>query len=86
MKVFFHKNFVKKYKKLGPSEKKRVKERRNLFFKDPYHPLLYNHALHGAYMGYRSISVTGDMRIIYKFLDKDSVLFADIGSHSELYS
>ena len=57
-----------------------------MFEKDPYDPILNNHALNGKYMGYRSIGVTGNIRIIYKFLDKDTVLFSEIGTHSDLYS
>ena len=86
MEIFLHKNFVKKYDKLRSGEKKRFKERRDIFLKDPYNPILNNHALNGKYMGYRSISVAGNIRIIYKFLDKDTVLFSEMGTHSELYS
>ena len=86
MEIFLHKNFVKKYGKLRSSEKKRFKERQDIFLKDPYNPILNNHALNGKYMGYRSISITGNIRIIHKFLDKDTVLFSEVGTHSELYS
>lgn len=86
MKIVFHKSFEKRYKKLSEKIKQKVKERNILFEKDPYNPILNNHALNGKYMGYRSISVTGDIRIIYKFLDKDTALFSEIGTHSELYS
>ena len=86
MKIVFHKSFEKRYRKLPDNIKKKVKERNILFGKDPYNPILNNHALNGKYMGYRSISITGDIRIIYKFLDKDIVLFSEIGTHSELYS
>lgn len=86
MKIVFHKSFEKQYKKLSNKAKQRVKERNMLFEKDPYNPILNNHALNGKYMGYRSISITGDIRIIYKFLNKDTALFSEIGTHSELYS
>ena len=86
MKIFLSKSFIKKYHKLRLSEKKRFKERREIFLMDIYSPILNNHALNGKYMGYRSISITGNLRIIYKFLDNDTVLFAEIGTHSELYS
>jgi len=86
MKIIFHKNFEKKYKKFSDKIRQKVKERNILFEKDPYDPILNNHALNGRYMGYRSISITGDIRIIYKFLDKDTVLFSEIGTHSDLYS
>lgn len=86
MKIVFHKSFEKRYKKLSDKVKQKVKERNMLFEKDPYDPMLSNHALNGKYTGYRSISITGDIRIIYKFLDKDTALFSEIGTHSELYS
>lgn len=85
MKVSFHKNSEKKYIKLRPAEKERFKQRRDLFLNDPFDPILNNHALSGKYTGYRSINVGGDLRIIYKFLDSDSVLFAVIEKHSNLY-
>ena len=45
MKIFLHKNFVRKYAKLRRNEKAKFKERRDLFLEDPYDPLLNNHAL-----------------------------------------
>jgi len=86
MKIIFHKTFEKQYKKFSGKIRQRIKEKNILFEKDPYNPILNNHALNGKYTGYRSISVTGNIRIIYKFLDKDTVLFSELGTHSELYS
>lgn len=86
MKIVFHKSFEKKYKKLPNKIKLKIKETNILFVKDPYNVALNNHALHGKYAGYRSINITGNVRIIYKFLDKDTVIFSEIGTRSELYS
>lgn len=86
MKIIFHKSFEKKYKKLPKKIKFKVKEKNILFVIDPYNTTLNNHALHGKYTGYRSISITEDIRIIYKLLDKDTVLFVEISTHSKLYS
>ena len=85
MKVYFHKNFAKKYSKLQSAEKKRFKERRDIFVRDLYDPILNNHALTGKYKGYRSINIKGDLRAVYRLLRKDSVLFITIDSHSSLY-
>jgi addiction module RelE/StbE family toxin len=51
---------------------------------NPYHPTLKNHQLHGDYLGYKSVNITGDVRAIFKQTD-DSILLVDIGTHSELY-
>ena len=86
MRIVFQKSFEKQYKKLPKKIKQKVQERNILLGKDPYNPVLNNHSLHGKYVGYRSISVTGNLRIIYKFLGKNTVLFVEIGTHSDLYS
>ncbi len=85
MKIKFYKNFEKKYKRLPAKLKLKVKERNKIFSQDPFDPILNNHALQGKYYGYRSINITGDIRIVYKFLDKNVALFVDIDSHSNLY-
>jgi addiction module RelE/StbE family toxin len=85
MKIVFQKSFEKKFIKLPTKIKTKIKERNILFESDPYDPLINNHALSGKYTGYRSINVTGDIRIIYKLLKTDTALFVTIGTHSELY-
>ncbi|MBU1091248.1 type II toxin-antitoxin system mRNA interferase toxin, RelE/StbE family [Patescibacteria group bacterium] len=86
MRIILHKNFNKKYKKLRLNEKKKFKGRRNLFLKNPFHPTLNNHPLHGKYVGYRSIGITGDLRVIYELLNKNTAFFVDMDIHSNLYS
>jgi mRNA-degrading endonuclease YafQ of YafQ-DinJ toxin-antitoxin module len=41
--------------------------------------------LHGEYSGYRSINITGDLRVIYEPLGKNTVQFVIIDTHSNLY-
>lgn len=84
MKIKLHKNFEKGYKKLTSSEKKKFKERRDLFLQDEFNPILNNHALKGNYLGYRSINVTGDLRAIYK-REENQAIFVAVNSHSNLY-
>ncbi|MEK7175491.1 MAG: type II toxin-antitoxin system mRNA interferase toxin, RelE/StbE family [Patescibacteria group bacterium] len=89
MQIIFHKDFNKKYFKLKESEKKKFKERLNIFIKDPYNPILNNHALSGKYLPRRSINVTGDLRALFKIVDPkdgDTILFTEIDTHSNLYS
>jgi len=85
MRIIFHKQFKKKYKKLSESDKRHFKDRRNMFLENPFHPLLKNHALSGEYSNYRSINITADLRVIYEPIDSETALFLNIGTHSELY-
>ncbi|MDO8503822.1 MAG: type II toxin-antitoxin system mRNA interferase toxin, RelE/StbE family [bacterium] len=85
MMIRLHRNFLKQYKKLNKQEKNRFKERRNLFLLDKFNPLLNNHSLKGKYLGLRSINITGDLRVIYKYQSGEVIIFVAIDTHSNLY-
>ena len=85
MKILFHRNFEKNYVKLRVPEKNKFKERLAVFAEDPFNPTLGNHALKGTYRGYRSVSVGGDLRAVYKIIGNEEYLFVAIGTHARLY-
>jgi addiction module RelE/StbE family toxin len=85
MRILFQKSFEKQFKRLPKNVRQKVFEKNLIFGKDPYHPILKNHALHGEYAGYRSINITGNLRAIYRLLDNDTALFVAIGTHTRLY-
>jgi len=80
MIVQYHKEFLKQPLKI----KKRFKDRLTLFIHDEFDPTLNNHSLRGKYEGYRSISVTGDIRAVFKRTAQETI-FVSIDSHSNLY-
>lgn len=79
------KHFNKQFAKLGTKLKNQFIERVELFLQDPSSKHLHNHALQGKYAGYYSINVTGDVRAVYILRDGTMILFAFIGTHSQLY-
>lgn len=89
MKIKFAKKFVKEYERTGFKIRKAVKERIDLFNKEPFHPKLRNHPLSGKYSGYRSINITGDWRAIFLVLEEagsETIIFFEmLGTHSQLY-
>ena len=84
MIIRLHKNFKKQFDKLTEPQKRKFRERRDIFLQDEFHPIINNHALRGEYQGYRSINIGGDLRAIYRKSSGD-VFFVAIGSHSRLY-
>lgn len=84
MKIYLHKKFYKGYSKLSPKLQKKFKERKNLFLLDEFNMILNNHALTGRWLGYRSINITGDIRVVFK-RSTDNAIFVAIDSHSNLY-
>lgn len=87
MKIDRHGQFVKHFKKrILPHPKLviRFEKRLRLFFADPTNPLLKDHLLKGNKKNYRSFSIAGDIRVVYKIKGKTIQLY-DIGSHNQVY-
>ncbi|MBI2607804.1 MAG: type II toxin-antitoxin system mRNA interferase toxin, RelE/StbE family [Candidatus Doudnabacteria bacterium] len=84
MRVVYHKNFRKQYKKLRAIQRQ-IDERLVLFMKNPFNPNLNNHALSGKYRGYRSINITGVYRAFYEVIEADLIQFIIVDTHSNLY-
>jgi addiction module RelE/StbE family toxin len=85
MKLVFHRDFTKAYRKLSQKVRLRAQEQLFLFESDPFGLKLNNHPLKGRFSGFRSINITGDMRAVYEMVSDDTAYFVAIGSHSELY-
>ena len=83
--ITFSKIFKKSFKKKDNFVQKKALERIQLFRENSNNILLNNHKLHGEYFGFRSINITGNYRAIFKYSDKNNIVFTDIGTHTELY-
>ena len=85
MEVDFTKSFVKQLEKMPVQKRKQVRAAVALFMVDVAAPALRNHKLKGRWLGYSSISAGGDLRLHFKVVTKNSVLFVEVGTHSQLY-
>jgi len=77
--------FDKQFSKLNPKLKLRFKSRVVKLMIAPTTRELNNHSLTGKYRGYNSINVTGNVRALYYLRDRSTIVFAFIGTHSQLY-
>lgn len=87
MDIRIHKNFKKSFDKKiksNPKLRSKFKKRLELFQKDKNHKLLRDHPLKGDMIGYRSFSVTGDIRVIYVERE-DKIVLVYIGTHNQVY-
>ncbi len=84
--IIVHKRFVKQIRKLPAITQQAFQKRRDVFLANDTDPVLRIHSLQGKYQGYKSFSVSPDIRVLYRQIDSDTVIFTHIGSHSELYS
>ena len=77
--------FKKQYKKLSPNLQKKFDARLRLFVEDSSNEVLRNHPLRGSFAGYWSINISGDLRALYRKEGDEIIIFALIGTHSQLY-
>lgn len=85
LQIISNDKFKRSFKKKDKFIQKKARERIKIFQQDPFNILLKNHALAGEYKNRRSFNVTGDYRIIFYYVDENTVCFSDIGTHPELY-
>lgn len=85
MIIKYEKQFKKQYKKLPRDYQLQFHEKLELFLIDPTLPQLRVHPLKGAFAGYWSMNVNGDIRALYTIRGDELIIFALIGSHSQLY-
>lgn len=88
MKLKYHSKFTKHYKKRiqsSPNLQLRFKNRIELLLHEPNNPLLRDHSVSGKKQGLRAFSITGDLRVVYKIENKETICLYDIGSHNQVY-
>ena len=81
MKILYSPKFQKKYKKLPSQIQNLAENKRKVFRKEPFHPTLKTHKLHGELNGCWSFSINYKYRIVFEFLGEDIIKFHSIGDH-----
>lgn len=79
--VFYKPTFIRQYKKLSSALQLEVKEKTELFRKDPKHSFLKTHKLKGKLKGFWSFSVNYEYRIVFQYESKNGVALLAVGTH-----
>lgn len=85
MRIDYKPQFEKMLAKLPRDMIVLTKEVTELFRENPYHPSLRNHVLHIPLERFRTISVHDDLRILFRVIDDETVIFYEIGTHKDIY-
>lgn len=78
-------HFARQFRRLPPEIQDAAEARERLFRADAFDPRLRTHKLSGALEGNWAFPVTHSIRIVFKFLRPDEVLFYSIGPHEIVY-
>jgi len=81
MKIYYTKKFEREYRKIDKDLKLKTESREKLFRKNPFDKRLKTHKLSGELDGFWSFSVDFKNRVVFEFVDKETVFFHSIGSH-----
>ena len=82
MKIFYSAKFAREYQKL-PARVKQIAEKKELVFrKNPFDSKLKTHKLKGNLKEFFSFSINQKCRIIFEFVNSNTVWFHSVGDHS----
>jgi mRNA-degrading endonuclease YafQ of YafQ-DinJ toxin-antitoxin module len=81
--------FEREYRKLvkkNPKLRAKIKRKVEFFVKNPGHKSLRVHKVYSPKVGeVFSFSANGDLRILFRWMSENRVIFYRIGSHKEVY-
>ncbi|MFH1246081.1 MAG: type II toxin-antitoxin system mRNA interferase toxin, RelE/StbE family [Candidatus Omnitrophota bacterium] len=80
-KIYPTTHFIKSYKSLPGEIKEHSKHREKIFKANPFDSRLKTHKLKGKFKDYWSYSIDYQYRILFRFIDNETILYHDIGTH-----
>ncbi|PIR75753.1 MAG: type II toxin-antitoxin system mRNA interferase toxin, RelE/StbE family [Candidatus Magasanikbacteria bacterium CG10_big_fil_rev_8_21_14_0_10_43_9] len=86
MTILITKEFKKRYKKLSPSIQAKAEKQEQLFRTNPFHPSLHTEKLNPKKREVWSIRIDKKYRIIFRFIDGETILFLTVGPHDWIYN
>jgi addiction module RelE/StbE family toxin len=82
MRIYYSSKFEWEYKRLPEFVQKLAEEKEPIFRNDPFDPRLNTHKLGGRLKGYWAFWLDQKYRIIFEFVEKNTVWFHSMGDHS----
>lgn len=79
------KNKYKKWQIKYPQFQDHFRESLNIFVNNPFEPILKTHKLSGKLKDLWAFSISYDQRFIFEFVDNNTIIAKDIGTHKEVY-
>ena len=81
MKIVYSSKFARSFRKLPIVIQKEALQTEEKFRLDPFDPTLRTHKLSGKLKGFYSFSIDYSHRILFQFLEDETILFLNVGDH-----
>jgi len=85
MEIFVTAEFEQQYCELPELIKKKAQKQERLFRQNPFHPSLHVEKLEPKNKQLWSFRVDRKYRILFRFINKDKVIFLTVGHHDWIY-
>lgn len=85
IKVIYTDEFVKTYSKLSLVIQKKAEKQEKIFTNNPFHSSLNTEKLQPKDKNVWSFRIDKSYRIIFRFIDGNTVLFLTVGPHDWIY-
>lgn len=85
IQIIFTKEFVKAYNKLSITIQIKAEKQGNIFSINPFHPSLKTEKLQPKNKEIWSFRIDKNYRVLFRFIDKNKVLFLTVGPHDWIY-
>lgn len=82
IEVYPSRDFVKAFKKIPVKIQLQSVQKDKLFRMDMYSPQLHTHRLKGKLSHYYSYRINRAYRILFELVERNKVIYHDIGTHS----
>ncbi len=85
MEISLTDEFVRRYKLLPVSIKKKAEKQEKLFRQNPFHPSLHTEKLEPKGKQVWSFRIDRSYRVLFRFADSQKVIFLTVGPHDWIY-
>lgn len=83
--IYYSSHFARQYARLPLAMKRLAEKKEALLRTDAFDARLGTHKLKGKLEGRWAFQVAPDLRIVFRFLNGDKVLFLAVGPHETVY-
>lgn len=85
MKIILTAEFSRRYDDLPENIQRKAEKQEKNFRENPFHPSLHTEKLEPRHKDVWSIRVDRRYRILFRFVDRETVLFLTVGPHDWIY-